>query len=421
MTGMTGSNPPAETRSGYAPLVPTFSLYTASAPDAVRLAWRTVVLGLALLVAVIVGGPAVRNWYINSAIEPRSAAITLVDGVSYLRRAGARDWIVAQSDSALVPGDTLRTGANARTFVRLFDQSTLLLYPSTTVQVLRAEQGRFRPDRTALVLDVTQGQLRVGVAPSPGDPQASLFQVRTPEAQIHLEEGSYSLEAGQDGTQVRVRLGQATAYAPAGKADAHAGQRLVIHPDKAPQGAQPMRADLLANGWLTQQAGQSNNLADWTALDLSEQEPAGTISLTEIPGAVTFRRNGAGHGETLLLQQPDVDLWDYEKLTLSADLRVFSHSLSGGGWQGTEYPIMLRITYRDATGGVHPWYQGFYLQNPDGYPVVNGTKIPPGDWYHVDVDLLAQVPRPWRIQRVEVVASGWDYASAVREVHLWAE
>jgi hypothetical protein len=98
-----------------------------------------------------------------------------------------------------------------------------------------------------------------------------------------------------------------------------------------------------------------------------------------------------------------------------------SHSLSGGGWAGTEYPLMLRVIYRDATGGKQPWYHGFYLQNDGGYPVVNGERLESTDWRHVEVDLLALIPRPWRIERVEVVASGWDYVSAVREVHLWAE
>ena len=53
--------------------------------------------------------------------------------------------------------------------------------------------------------------------------------------------------------------------------------------------------------------------------------------------------------------------------------------------------------------------------------MVNGVRLPSSDWQHVEVDLLALTPRPWRIERVEVVASGWDYTSAVREVHVWAE
>ena len=156
-------------------------------------------------------------------------------------------------------------------------------------------------------------------------------------------------------------------------------------------------------------------------MDLSEQEPGGTTSLTDVSGAVSFKRSGRGHGETLISQHLDVDLWDYERLVLAADVRIFSHSLSGGGWQGTEYPLMLRVYYRDATGGKQPWYRGFYLSNEDGYPVVNGVRLPSSDWQHVEVDLLALTPRPWRIERVEVVASGWDYTSAVREVHVWAE
>jgi hypothetical protein len=237
---------------------------------------------------------------------------------------------------------------------------------------------------------------------------------------------------------VRVRRGEATAHvlpdflravpaaagAGAGGAvapvvGARAGQRLVLRPGRAPAGNLAQRADLLENGYFTEKAG--TDLAGWVQVDASEQEPAGIISMTEIPGAVTFRRTGRGHGETLVSQQVDADLWDFEKLVLSADIRVLSHSLSGGGWAGTEYPLMLRVVYRDATGGRQPWYRGFYLQNDDGYPVVNGERLQSTDWRRVEIDLLALAPRPWRIERVEVVASGWDYVSAVREVHLWAE
>ena len=117
----------------------------------------------------------------------------------------------------------------------------------------------------------------------------------------------------------------------------------------------------------------------------------------------------------------DVDLWDYEKLILAAGFRILSHSLSGGGWQGTEYPLMLRVYYRDASGGKVPWYRGYFLHNAEGFPVVNGVRVSPDEWQHVEIDLLALTPRPWRIETVQVVAQGWDFASAVREVHLWAE
>ncbi|HEU5316752.1 MAG TPA: hypothetical protein VFX49_11620, partial [Chloroflexota bacterium] len=162
-------------------------------------------------------------------------------------------------------------------------------------------------------------------------------------------------------------------------------------------------------------------LRGWVPVDASEAEPAGSISFTELPGAVTFRRTGSGHGETLISQQLDENLWDYERLLLAVDFRILSHTLSGGGFQGTEYPLTLRVFYRDATGGRVPWYRGYYLQNTDNLAVSNGVPVASTDWQHVEIDLLSLSPRPWRIETVQVVAQGWDFVAAVREVHLWAE
>ncbi|HET7767125.1 MAG TPA: FecR domain-containing protein [Chloroflexota bacterium] len=398
-----------------------------------RLAWRLTACAALLLVAIVVGVPLLRGWYVNSATEPRSAGLTTIDGVVFVRRDGARDWQPAAPDTRLEPGDSLRTAANARAFVQLFDQSTVLLYPSSTLRVLRAEQGRFRPERAALVMELANGRARLGIAP-PADPSLSFVQLRTPHAEVHLEEGSYTTDVSRDQTEVRVRRGDATAYAvePAATpadtqratATAKAGQRLALRADRPPLSAQPLRADLLENGYFADKTAA--NLRAWVQVDSSEEEPAGEVSFTELPGAVSFRRAGRGHGETLISQQVDVDLWDYEKLTLTADFRVLSHTLSGGGWLGTEYPLMLRVHYRDATGGKLTFSRGFFLHNQDGYPIqnsllVSGQRLPTTDWQRIEIDLLSANPRPWRIETVQVVAQGWDYHSAVREVHLWAE
>src|SRR5688572_20184781 len=106
----------SDTRLGaaprYAPLVPTFSPYTAEAGAAVRLAWRLTVCAALLLVAIVVGVPLLRGWYVNSATEPRTAHLTTIDGVVFVRRDGARDWQPAAPDTRLEPGDSLRTAAN---------------------------------------------------------------------------------------------------------------------------------------------------------------------------------------------------------------------------------------------------------------------------------------------------------------------
>jgi ferric-dicitrate binding protein FerR (iron transport regulator) len=408
---------------GYPALTPTFSPFTADPQAALRLAWRVMLAAFATFMALLIGIPLARSWYVNSAIEPQSSAMRPIDGVVYIRRNGLGDWVAARPSETLAVGDVLRTAANARAFITLFDQSTVLLYPNSTMRILRAEQGRFRPERRSIVLELSDGWARIGVSPPP-DPQSAFFQVRTPTAAVHLAEGSYSINTENQQTQVSTRLGEATAYTSGGSAAARSGQRLVIQPGQAPQGALPARRDLLANGLFTARVSSDRNgllPAGWQARDTSELNPPGVISLTTIPGAVSFQRTGRGHGETVLAQTLDADLWDYEKVTLSATVRVLSHSLGGGGWRGSEYPLMLRVIYRDANGGINPWYHGFYLQNEDGNPVPDGEQLPSTDWYHFELNLLSLTPRPLRIQRVEVAALGWDYSSAISEIHIWAE
>ena len=407
---------------GYTPLVPTFSPYTHDAAGAVRVAWRVTLGTFLLLVVLAVGIPLTRNWYVNAAVEPREARIRPIDGVVFLRRQGIGDWLAVSSEDKVAPGDVLRTAENARAFVTLFDNSTVLLYPSTTMRILRAEQGRFRGEKRSVILELSQGRARIGVAPVPA-PGLAFFQLRSPQAEIHLEEGSYSADVSRDLSQIGTRIGAATAHTAAGSAVARAGQRLLAPSNSAPTGALPFGRDLVSNGLFSLRDGSLP--AGWSVHTQSDVAPQGSVSLDARPGAVTFRRFGVGHAEASVSQSIDADLWDVEKVVLSAEVRVFGHSLSGGGWNGTEYPIIIRVSYKDAQGQPIPWSRGFFLHNRENNPIRSefgfGEELPSTDWKRLEFNLLEQVPRPWRIQRVEVVAQGHDFESAVRELRIWAE
>lgn len=412
----------ASNQGGYTPLVPTFSPYTSDAAAALRVAWRVTLGSLVLLVALVVGVPLARNWYVNAAVEPREARARPIDGVVFLRRQGVGDWLASRADEHVATGDVLRTAENARAFVTLFDDSTVLLYPSSTLRILRADQGRFRGDKRSVILELSQGRARIGVA-APPDPSTAFFQLRTPHAEVHLDEGSYSADVSKEGSQVSARIGLATAHTPEGTAAARAGQRLFAPAGAVPTGALPFGRDLLVNSVFSQRDG--NVPAGWTVRSYSEELPEATVSLETRPGSVTFRRMGSAHGDVVLSQALDADLWDFEKVMLTAEFRIFGHTLSGGGWFGTEYPLLIRVIYKDAEGNQIPWYRGFYLHNRENNPTRSGygsgEPLESTDWQRIEVNLLGQVPRPWRIQKVEVEASGWDFESAVREVRIWAE
>ena len=83
-------------------------------------------------------------------------------------------------------------------------------------------------------------------------------------------------------------------------------------------------------------------------------------------------------------------------------------------------PLMIRITYRDVYDSEAEWVQGFYVQNSDGGPTARGMLIPRDRWYPYESgNLLESLPvRPYKIMRVRVYASGWDYDSLVSDINL---
>ena len=405
-------------RAPYAPFVQPHSAYTATVDDASRIAWRVTLASGLILLTVLVGGPLVRNWYVGWAIESRGATMRSIDSVVFVQRQGNGDWVVARTNEDLDEGDVIRSAINARAFIQFFDGSTALVFPDSTFRIIRSQQGRFQPNRYSLILEVVKGRARIGVAPAE-DPLQAFVQLRAPSTQVHVTEGSYSVDASGDQSQVTTRRGVATGYSNGAVASALTGQRLVATANRPPIGGLSSRRDLVTNPVFAIRDGAGP--ADWTERDISEQDPPGVVTYHPTVGTITLARRGQGHGETMIAQNIDVDLWDFERVEVEASVRVLSHTLSGGGWQGTEYPLILRVIYRDITGTVHTWYRGFYLHNDDNFPVREADLFPSSDWVRFETSLLGIVPRPWRIIRVELVASGWDYASVVNAFHIWAD
>lgn len=84
---------------------------------------------------------------------------------------------------------------------------------------------------------------------------------------------------------------------------------------------------------------------------------------------------------------------------------------------------MIRLTYRDIYDSEAEWVQGFYYQNTDGSPIMFGQQIPHDSWYMFDSgNLLESLPiRPYKLVRLRVYASGWDYESLVSDINLVVE
>jgi hypothetical protein len=140
---------------------------------------------------------------------------------------------------------------------------------------------------------------------------------------------------------------------------------------------------------------------------------------------VRFTRLGSrnSHYENGIYQPINRDVSDFVLLKLSFDLRVLYQSLSGGGYLGSEYPVMVRVVYQDASGNQQQYVRGFYVHNRDNYPTTNGEAVPANLWVPFEKNLFDSDvgPPPVRLLGIFISASGWDYDSEVRAISLRAQ
>ncbi len=405
-----------------------------------RLAWAILLTAFAIFCLLAVGIPLTIRWYIHNATRPQLATLTGTLGTT-LVIAPSVPSPFAVAEGVRRPdvreGNRIETDAASSAVVRLFDESSITVFPNSELTIERMRSPRFRrsPLPNEIVLRVARGTVRVNVAP-PGTRPLRLI-VHTPHATVRLlEEGSYSLEVANNMTQVSVRAGKAevtgavgpTILLPAGRrsqiplgeeasAPLPVAQNLIVNGDfRTAISAAPITQGPLAEGWVVyNDQGGDGGTVDGTA----------EIVVDEGRRAVRFYRTGSqnNHGETGIRQALNKYIGDYETLKLRLDVKLKYQSLSGGGQLNSEFPLMVRINYKDVYGNDNHWVRGFYYQNDAGFFVnETGQRIPRDTWFPVEIpDLKAQLRDPLIIMSVQIYASGWDYESLVSEVGLIAE
>jgi len=180
----------------------------------------------------------------------------------------------------------------------------------------------------------------------------------------------------------------------------------------------------LSTGWVTSSLVLTSTVKPPTVKVASE---GGREAVRLLQEAV----KDGDHTEAALQQKLDRDVRDFDRLQVSLDVKLDSQSLSGGGLQSTEFPIIVRLDYKDLWGNDKFWTHGFYYQNKAGYAIApdpwgrpSGEQIPQGVWYPYEsgnlIELLGE-NRPARITGLRVYASGWKYDSSVSEIQLTVE
>ena len=388
-------------------------------PGMQAFAWVSLFVAVGLLTAGIIFVPRGVAALFSGVSESRPIAATVLEGTVLVQPPATATWQGMASRADLAEGTRLLTDDRSRAFLRTPEGSTVLLYNDTELAVQRLRYGRFNPALQDSVLRLFNGRAQIGVAQHPAAPERRIT-VLAAEGRLDLREGTYRIEMEADGAvHLSVRQGSALVWLGSRVVEAPAGRRVVLQPDGVILGPLPLERDLLRDPLL-------ERLTDgtaWTAFVVTEAGTSGTV--TPQSTAVWFERHTSDgstdrHGESGIVQDLDRDVRDYVNLSLRADVRTDHQTLSGGGTAGTEYPLMLRLTYLDAEGREQIWATGFYHQNDAGLSVKLGRQIPPGDWITFDHPTLLQEirPAPVRLRRIEVLGSGWEYRSAVRRVEL---
>ncbi len=395
-----------------------------------RKAWAVLIVGFAVFSTALISVPLlVRAHIINATDAEPTVLEEPIDGVVRLRQPGAQNMIALTQRLDEVPeGAAVATDEHSRAFLRFFDDSTLMLYNDTEIELTRVRSRRFErsPKQNDIQIRITRG--RVGIAVASPLKETAYIGVHTPQAFIMLKEGSYKAEVEPVQTQLYVRTirpGEATVITEDDQLSFSSGRCRIVAGEGI-EGRLPPEQNLILNYDFTSPLGLGWELQLQQRDD--ESDPYGSVEIAFQDGKslLSFTRHGARtHGETSVIQHIDEEVRDVESLTMSFEVMVEEQSLRGGGYESTEFPVMVELQYKDAQGNPRSQYWGFYYLDPGVGPnwrkLVNGNKVVQGEWYLFESGNLMRTlgdSRPVHIDAVRIYASGWSWDSAITNVSL---
>ncbi|MDM8530615.1 FecR domain-containing protein [Anaerolineales bacterium HSG25] len=370
-------------------------------------------------------------WYLFYGTEPFNSDLTSVRDIVLLEEVGSDNstFVTDGQSSLIAEGATITTDDTSQAILAFGDDSSLTMYGNTTITLLETQEPRFflssLPIQTRIYLQ--KGRIRVTTARGR---ETLNVDVTTPQTEINFDQGSFSVEVNDDETQVITRLGQAHIIGDEVMLTLNRGNRVVVGADGHPSPPLPAAQNLLGEGSFSPTYTDT-----WTSYQYDEAEGVTTsIEPLEVKNqtVIEFKSTGQDntHSEIGIVKEVNKDVRDFRSLKLLADVQLINQSLEGGGYQGTEFPIMLAISYKDAEGTDRNWFHGVYYSiPPDNYvltshPSKSTERIARFIWYPYESDNLLTIlgrEKPVYITSIRVYASGWLYQARVGNVSLLGE
>jgi hypothetical protein len=394
-----------------------------------RVAWFVLILSFAFFCVLAVGGPLSIRWYVAYAERRNEASVESLMGTVVVDPPLGRGAIPLGKgrSMAVSEGTVIRADETSEAVISFADHSFMRLFPGTTVRLTTLRSPRFASGRvpSTVHLELLAGRIKLGTALS-GE-AGTHFVIETLHAFARLDaDGSYAIVTNNEKSEFTVN-NRGYAWISA------AGEEVVLSPrtrTKVALGEPPAQAvdaarNLIVNGDLR------DGLEGWRSYNDQGTDGGdvdGTIEqvLSDGRSAILFHRVGGhgNHNQTVLEQAIDQMLPDpITSLVVRATVKVRYQSLAGGGYLSSEYPLMIRLTYRDAYDSEAEWIQGFYYRADPETPTMYGQQVPQDRWVLFEspnlIDILPVAPH--RIIRIRVYASGWDYESLISDINLIVE
>jgi hypothetical protein len=391
--------------------------------------WIAFSIFCTLSVLTLVGA---NTWRKTAYVAP---AAQLLEKHGIVLYQGPRDSLPVSvtEGTDLEEGGTIEIPTRSDATLRLrVDSSVVRLRSNTQLRLTTMRVGRFNRDLTQVRLDMFRGAASYQIAGElPGGREVEVRTPNTPGSAegLKLTKGDYLVWLQATGTRLISYSGQARADVDGSVVRLRDNSWALIGPERSGQKQvfDHLPEHLVKNRDFAKGLGEA-----WSTIDIGEKgrpDVGGQRKLEDVViNGQTYRslrltRDTAKdtHNETGLRQDVNREVWAYRGLTLSAWVRVISASLDGGGYAGSEYPIMLRVNYVAENGGTYTWSHGFYARNDTGRPAEIGEQVPAGEWYRFNLDMTRLKDRPAYITSVDVLASGHDYDAQVAGVDLAAE
>ncbi|KAB2858683.1 MAG: hypothetical protein F9K46_11625 [Anaerolineae bacterium] len=428
-----------------------------------RVAWATLLVAFMTFCLLVAGIAWAINWVLfDSTIDLRTTVKVSRGTIGYTAPNDTER--VVRDRYPVQTGDTVRTDELSQGHLTIADPlnndqvlATVQLLGGSAFSLEQAARPRFGLGDNPYTVLITDAEGSIDVVVSPQLEREMRLEIRSDTYQVRLDhEGYYRLNFGMDTLEVNVREGVAVVIGDTGEAKLIDDNSTGFFRKGVATRVETKLVDLVQNP-LFGAAGSNDNSVDWWGCydskpDEDKTSPVGIFERIYFQGRYALhikrsqteankpRSTGCYHSYAIQRTDGDVglDVSQYDSLYIRATIYLMNHSVNGCGAAGTECPVMIVVSFKNAQnkveGRLSQWIQGFYVNYNDqiGGRIrcdncsSNHEHINAESWYTFkSADFVLDIPLDQRdslrmveLWDVDVYGSGHIYDAYISELAL---